>query len=142
VTSDPSILAVGECVEHRGACYGLVAPLWDMCHALADGLAETPTGYTGSVTSTKLKVSGSIDCFRQAIFRAAKAPRISCCASAHRGIYKRLVVADDKLIGAVLYGDTARWQLVFPAAQGRHRYCAAARQSDLRPGVRRDRARP
>ena len=106
VTSDPSILAVGECVEHRGACYGLVAPLWDMCHALADGLAETPTGYTGSVTSTKLKVSG-IDLFSAGDFSGGEGTEDIVLRDAHRGIYKRLVVAGDKLIGAVLYGDTA-----------------------------------
>jgi nitrite reductase (NADH) large subunit len=57
VTSDPDVMAVGECVQHRGLCYGLVAPLWDMCRALADQLTEQPSGYQGSVTSTKLKVS-------------------------------------------------------------------------------------
>src|SRR3546814_10431370 len=62
VTSDPAVLAVGECVEHDGQVYGLVAPLWDMCRSLADGLVEQPSGYQGSVTSTKLKVSG-IDVF-------------------------------------------------------------------------------
>ncbi|HEU4650558.1 MAG TPA: FAD-dependent oxidoreductase, partial [Croceibacterium sp.] len=62
VTSDPNVLAVGECVQHRGQCYGLVAPLWEMCRALADHLTDAPTGYAGSVTSTKLKVSG-IDVF-------------------------------------------------------------------------------
>ena len=62
VTSDPAIMAVGECVQHRGACYGLVAPLWEMCRALADHATGAPSGYLGSVTSTKLKVSG-IDVF-------------------------------------------------------------------------------
>src|SRR3546814_10006864 len=62
VTSDEDILAVGECVEHRGTCYGLVAPLWDICSSLADGLVAKPTGYQGSVTSTMLKFSG-IDVF-------------------------------------------------------------------------------
>src|SRR3546814_1505569 len=58
VTSDPDILAVGECVEHDGNVYGLVAPLWDMCRSLADGLTDRHSGYRGSVTSTKLKVAG------------------------------------------------------------------------------------
>src|SRR4029079_3586298 len=62
VTSDPAVLAVGECVQHRGQCYGLVAPLWEMCRALADHLTGEPSGYQGSVISTKLKVSG-IDVF-------------------------------------------------------------------------------
>ncbi|MBC7521717.1 MAG: NAD(P)/FAD-dependent oxidoreductase [Sandarakinorhabdus sp.] len=106
VTSDPAILAVGECVEHRGACYGLVAPLWDMCHALADGLTESPKGYTGSVTSTKLKVSG-IDLFSAGDFSGGGGAEDIVLRDAHRGIYKRLVVANDRLVGAVLYGDTA-----------------------------------
>jgi nitrite reductase (NADH) large subunit len=62
LTSDPAIMAVGECVQHNGACYGLVAPLWEMCRSLADSATGMPSGYTGSVTSTKLKVSG-IDLF-------------------------------------------------------------------------------
>ncbi len=106
VTSDPAILAVGECVEHRGACYGLVAPLWDMCNALADGLAGTPRGYTGSVTATKLKVSG-IDLFSAGDFSGGDGTEDIVLRDSHRGIYKRLVVAGDRLVGAVLYGDTA-----------------------------------
>src|SRR3546814_3644345 len=58
VTSDPRVLAVGECVEHDGNVYGLVTPLWEMCRALADWLVDRPSGYRGSVTSTKLKVAG------------------------------------------------------------------------------------
>src|SRR5437764_1356683 len=61
-TSDPAIFAVGVCVEHRGACYGLVAPLFEMCRSLAEGLTKEPAPHAGSVTSTKLKVSG-IDVF-------------------------------------------------------------------------------
>ena len=106
VTSDPRILAVGECVEHRGLCYGLVAPLWEMCAALADGLAETPTGYAGSVTSTKLKVSG-IDVFSAGDFSGGEGTEDIVLRDASRGVYKRLVVSGDRLIGAVLYGDTA-----------------------------------
>ena len=106
VTSDPSILAVGECVEHRGLCYGLVAPLWEMCAALADGLAGTPAGYAGSVTSTKLKVSG-IDVFSAGDFSGGDGTEDIVLRDAARGVYKRLVVAGDRLIGAVLYGDTA-----------------------------------
>ena len=105
VTSDPSILAVGECVEHRGSCYGLVAPLFEMCRALADHLAAQPTGYTGSVTSTKLKVSG-IDVFSAGDFVSGDSEDI-VLRDATRGVYKRLIVKDDKLVGAVLYGDTA-----------------------------------
>ena len=106
VTSDPAVLAVGECVEHDGQVYGLVAPLWEMCRALADGLVETPTGYTGSVTSTKLKVSG-IDMFSAGDLSGGDGAEDIVLRDASRGIYKRVVVRDDRIVGAVLYGDTA-----------------------------------
>ena len=106
VTSDPAVLAVGECVEHQGQVYGLVAPLWEMCRALADGLVEAPTGYKGSVTSTKLKVSG-IDVFSAGDFSGGGDAEDIVLRDASRGIYKRVVVRDDRIVGAVLYGDTA-----------------------------------
>lgn len=106
VTSDPAVLAVGECVQHRGACYGLVAPLWDMCRSLADFLVDQPSGYGGSVTSTKLKVSG-IDLFSAGDFSGSDGSEDIVMRDAARGIYKRVVVRDSRVIGAVLYGDTA-----------------------------------
>ncbi len=106
VTSDPAILAVGECVEHDGNVYGLVAPLWDMCRALADGLVEAHTGYRGSVTSTKLKVAG-LDVFSAGDFSGGDGAEDIVLRDASRGIYKRVVVRDDRIVGTVLYGDTA-----------------------------------
>ncbi|WP_137897077.1 nitrite reductase large subunit NirB [Sphingomonas sp. 2SG] len=106
VTSDPSILAVGECVEHDGNVYGLVAPLWDMCRALADGLVGRHSGYRGSVTSTKLKVAG-LDVFSAGDFSGGAGAEDIVLRDASRGIYKRVVVKDDRIVGAVLYGDTA-----------------------------------
>ena len=106
VTSDPDILAVGECVEHDGQVYGLVAPLWDMCRSLADGLVERPSGYRGSVTSTKLKVSG-IDVFSAGDFSGGDGCEDIVLRDASRGVYKRVIVKDDRIVGAVLYGDTA-----------------------------------
>ena len=106
VTSDSAILAVGECVEHDGMVYGLVAPLWEMCRALADGLVEQPSGYRGSVTSTKLKVSG-IDVFSAGDFAGGEGAEDIVLRDASRGVYKRVVVRDDRIVGAVLYGDTA-----------------------------------
>ncbi|MDB5682593.1 MAG: nitrite reductase large subunit [Sphingomonas bacterium] len=106
VTSDPDVLAVGECVEHDGQVYGLVAPLWEMCRALADGLVDRPSGYRGSVTSTKLKVSG-IDVFSAGDFSGGDGAEDIVLRDASRGIYKRVVVRDDRIVGAVLYGDTA-----------------------------------
>ncbi|MBL9065337.1 MAG: NAD(P)/FAD-dependent oxidoreductase [Sphingopyxis sp.] len=106
VTSDPAVLAVGECVEHDGQVYGLVAPLWDMCRSLADGLVEQPTGYRGSVTSTKLKVSG-IDVFSAGDFSGGDGCEDIVLRDASRGVYKRVIVKGDRIVGAVLYGDTA-----------------------------------
>jgi nitrite reductase (NADH) large subunit len=106
VTSDPDVLAVGECVEHDGQVYGLVAPLWDMCRALADGLVERPSGYQPSVTSTKLKVAG-LDVFSAGDFAGGDGCEDIVLRDASRGIYKRVVLKDDRVVGAVLYGDTA-----------------------------------
>ncbi len=106
VTSDADVLAVGECVEHDGNVYGLVAPLWEMCRALADGLVEKPTGYRGSVTSTKLKVSG-IDVFSAGDFAGGAGAEDIVLRDASRGVYKRVVVQENRIVGAVLYGDTA-----------------------------------
>ncbi|MEX6725425.1 nitrite reductase large subunit NirB [Parapedomonas caeni] len=107
VTSDPAIMAVGECVQHRGICYGLVAPLWEMCRALAEAATDAPGGgYEGSVTSTKLKVSG-IDLFSAGDFSGGDGVEDIVMRDAARGIYKRVVVRENRLIGAVLYGDTA-----------------------------------
>jgi len=106
VTSDPAVLAVGECVEHDGQVYGLVAPLWDMCRALADGLVGTPSGYRPAPTATKLKVAG-LDVFSAGDFAGGDGAEDIVLRDASRGIYKRVVVRDDRLVGAVLYGDTA-----------------------------------
>jgi nitrite reductase (NADH) large subunit len=105
VTSDANILAVGECVEHNGAVYGLVAPIWEMCRSLADGLVAQQNGYTGSVTSTKLKVSG-IDVFSAGDFSGGEGCEDIVMRDASRGVYKRVIVKEDRVIGAVLYGDT------------------------------------
>lgn len=106
VTSDPRVLAVGECVEHDGNVYGLVAPLWDMCRSLADGLTDRHTGYRGSVTSTKLKVAG-LDVFSAGDFSGGSECEDIVLRDAARGVYKRVALKDDRVVGAVLYGDTA-----------------------------------
>ncbi|QUT08218.1 nitrite reductase large subunit NirB [Sphingobium phenoxybenzoativorans] len=106
VTSDASVLAVGECVEHDGNVYGLVAPLWEMCRSLADGLTDQHSGYRGSVTSTKLKVAG-LDVFSAGDFSGGDGSEDIVLRDASRGVYKRVIVKGNKVIGAVLYGDTA-----------------------------------
>ena len=106
-TNDPDILAVGECVEHRGQCYGLVAPLYEMAKVIAANLAGDDTAaYAGSVTSTKLKVTG-IDLFSAGDFAEGTDREDIVLRDAVGGVYKRLVIQGNKIVGAVLYGDTA-----------------------------------
>ncbi|MFZ2872607.1 nitrite reductase large subunit NirB [Zavarzinia sp.] len=106
-TDDADIFAVGECVEHRGQCYGLVAPLFDMARVLAAQLAGDATAsYEGSVTSTKLKVTG-VDLFSAGDFAEGEGREDIVLRDAARGIYKRLVIKEDRIIGAVMYGETA-----------------------------------
>ncbi len=105
VTSDADIYSVGECVQHRGDCYGLVAPLYEMGKVLADHITGTDNAYQGSVTSTKLKVSG-VDVFSAGDFSGGEACEDIVLRDAARGIYKRVVLKDNKVQGAVLYGDT------------------------------------
>ncbi|WP_417840706.1 nitrite reductase large subunit NirB [Terasakiella sp.] len=105
VTSDADIYSVGECVQHRGNCYGLVAPLYEMGKVLADHITGTDNAYQGSVTSTKLKVSG-VDVFSAGDFSGGEACEDIVLRDAARGIYKRVVLKDNKVQGTVLYGDT------------------------------------
>ncbi len=105
-TYDPRIYAVGECANHRGIAYGLVAPLFDMAKVCANHLALYGIGrYTGSLTSTKLKVTG-IDLFSAGNFQGGDGTEDITLSDPIGGVYKRLVIKDDKLIGSVLYGDT------------------------------------
>lgn len=105
-TYDPRIYAVGECVNHRGTAYGLVAPLFEMAKVCANHLAHFGIGrYQGSVTSTKLKVTG-IDLFSAGEFMGGEGTEEIILSDPIGGVYKKLVVQGDKLIGACLYGDT------------------------------------
>jgi nitrite reductase (NADH) large subunit len=104
-TSDPSIYAVGECVEHRGAVFGLVAPLFDMAKVAADRItAMAESEYKPAVTGTRLKVTG-IDMFSAGDFTGDETTDEIVFRDTSRGVRKCLVVRGDKLIGAVLYGD-------------------------------------
>ena len=106
VTSDPRILAVGECIEHRGQCYGLVAPIWEMCRAVGGTLTDGDAAFTGSVLSTRLKVSG-VDVFSAGNFSGGEGCEDIVFRDAGRGVYKRLVLEAGKVAGAVLFGDAA-----------------------------------
>ncbi len=105
-TTDPRIYAVGECAAHRGIAYGLVAPLFEQGKVCATHLAEFGIGrYSGSTTSTKLKVTG-IDLFSAGNFMGGDGHEEILLNDPFGGVYKKLVIKDDKLVGACLYGDT------------------------------------
>jgi len=104
--TDPRIWAVGECAAHRGVAYGLVAPLFEQGKVLANHLAEFGIGrYTGSLTSTKLKVTG-IDLFSAGDFMGGDGFEEIVMSDPAGGVYKKLVLKGDQLVGACLYGDT------------------------------------
>lgn len=107
---DDHVFAVGECVQHRGETYGLVAPLWEQAAVLADHLtgADTDAAYHGSRTATKLKVAG-VDVASMGI----QAPERDTdefieFTEARTGTYRSLVIRDDKLIGATVVGSSAK----------------------------------
>ena len=104
--TDARIYSVGECAAHRGIAYGLVAPLFEQAKVAANHLAQFGIGrYLGSLTSTKLKVTG-IDLFSAGEFMGGEGSEEIVMSDPYSGVYKKLVIKDDKLIGACLYGDT------------------------------------
>ncbi len=105
-TYDPRIYAVGECVQHRGRTYGLVAPLFEQAKVCANHLAGLGWArYTGSQTATQLKVSG-VELFSAGDFQGGEGCEAIVFQDPGRGVYKKLVLRDDRLVGAVLYGET------------------------------------
>ncbi|WP_373028534.1 nitrite reductase large subunit NirB [Sulfitobacter sp.] len=106
VTSDENILSVGECIEHNGAVFGLVAPLYDQAKVVAKTLTGEAAQFVAKEISTKLKVTGC-DLFSAGDFADGEGREDIVFRDPARGQYKRLVIQNDRLIGAVLYGDTA-----------------------------------
>lgn len=105
-TSVPNVYAVGECVEHRGMVYGLVKPLYEQGKILAKRICGIDSeGYEGSVLSTQLKISG-VDVFSVGQFIEDETAKAVTIHNAADGIYKKAVFREDKMIGAVLFGDT------------------------------------
>ena len=105
-TYDPVIYAVGECVQHRNECYGLVAPLFEQAKVAANHLAHVgSTRYIGSLTSTKLKVTG-IDLFSAGDFNEEEGDEVLQVQDVASGMYKKLVIKDNVIKGAVMFGDT------------------------------------
>jgi nitrite reductase (NADH) large subunit len=106
-TFDPRVYAVGECASHRGIAYGLVAPLFEQAKVCANHLAEIGISvYEGSVTSTKLKVTG-VDLFSTGKFMGGEGTEEITLADPIGGVYKKLVLQDDRLVGACMFGDTS-----------------------------------
>ncbi len=105
VTSDPSIFALGECVEHNGAIFGLVAPLYDQAKVLAKTLLGEEATFVNKEVSTKLKVTGC-DLFSAGDFAEGEGREDIVFRDPARGVYKRLVLEGNRIVGAVMYGDT------------------------------------
>jgi nitrite reductase (NADH) large subunit len=110
-TSMSGIYAIGECAEHRGTCYGLVEPAYEQARVLARGLSARPAAYGGSIVATNLKVSG-VPVFSAGDFMGEGAQHL-LLTDERLGLYRKLVVKDDRLTGAVLVGETrdALWYL-------------------------------
>jgi nitrite reductase (NADH) large subunit len=111
-TGAPDIFALGECAEHRGICYGLVEPAYEQARVLAQHLAGKRAGYGGSVVATNLKISG-VSVFSAGDFMGAQGSEAIVLDDARGGTYKKLVISDGRLTGAVLVGDVgnALWYL-------------------------------
>ncbi len=105
-TSKAGIFAIGECAEHHGICYGLVEPAYEQARVLAAHLCGEKARYSGSVLATNLKVSG-VSVFSAGDFVGASGTEHIVLSDPGLGSYKKLVIADDRLVGAVLFGDTA-----------------------------------
>ncbi len=111
-TSAKDVFAIGECAEHRGLCYGLVEPANEQAGVLAERLAGREAAYRGSINATNLKVSG-VHVFSAGDFLGAAGTESIVLADPGLGTYRKLVVADGRLVGSVLCGDTsdALWYL-------------------------------
>jgi nitrite reductase [NAD(P)H] large subunit len=105
-TSAAGVFAIGECAEHRGTCYGLVEPAYEQARVLAQHLAGAAASYGGSVVATNLKVSG-VNVFSAGDFIGAEGSETIVLSDINHGTYKKLVISDGRLTGAVLIGDVA-----------------------------------
>ena len=118
-TYDPRIYAVGECVQHRSATFGLVAPIWDQAKVCGAHLARSGhRRYVQSATPTKLKVTG-VDLYSVGDFIGGEGTDDLVLRDPRRGVYKRLVLAGNRITGAVLYGDVKDGPWYFDLIQNR-----------------------
>ena len=148
VVDEDDIYAVGECVQHRGEVYGLVAPLWEQAVVLADQVTgrDRTAAYLGSRTATKLKVAG-VDVASMGLTSPEKETDEHIVFSEpKRGVFKSIVIRDDKIVGATLLGDSKKVAFLQQAFDRGLRAARAAGGADVRPrradrGGRRRRAR-
>ncbi|CAH2892815.1 MAG: Nitrite reductase [NAD(P)H] large subunit (EC [uncultured Paraburkholderia sp.] len=118
-TYDPRVYAVGECVQHRTATFGLVAPIWDQARVCGAHLAGAGhRRYVQRATATKLKVTG-VDLYSAGDFIGGPESEDLVLRDPRRGVYKRLVIEDNRVIGAVLYGDVKEGAWYFELVQNR-----------------------
>jgi nitrite reductase (NADH) large subunit len=118
-TYDPRIYAVGECVQHRTATFGLVAPIWDQARVCGAHLAGAGhRRYVQRATATKLKVTG-VELYSAGDFIGGPDSEDLVLRDPRRGVYKRLVIEDNRVIGAVLYGDVKEGAWYFDLIQSR-----------------------
>ncbi|MFM7344699.1 MAG: NAD(P)/FAD-dependent oxidoreductase [Tagaea sp.] len=104
-TSDPDIAALGECAEHRGQTFGLVGPIWEQARVLAARFAGEDLRYEGSVPATTLKVSG-VELFSAGTVREGEGAQPIVLRDPISGVYRKLILRDGRLEGAVLFGDS------------------------------------
>ncbi|HEX2855841.1 MAG TPA: nitrite reductase large subunit NirB [Opitutaceae bacterium] len=130
-TSDRDIFAVGECVEHRGRLYGLVDPIWDQAKTLADVITgfNPQAGYLGSKLGTKLKVMGVELASMGETKPSLPDDEVVVYREPSRGVYKKLIVRDNKLVGAILLGETDTAGVLMQMFMGNT--AVSARRADL-----------
>ena len=132
-TSIPNIYSVGECAEHNGTVYGLVAPLYEQGRVLAKHICELETmGYQGSVLSTQLKVSG-VEVFSAGDLMEGEGKEAIKVFDGNDSIYKKIVIQDNRIVGAVLFGDSRDGNRLFSMIQKQADVSSTTKVSLLQP---------
>ncbi|MGG0159250.1 NADPH-nitrite reductase [Bacillus velezensis] len=132
-TEIPHIYAVGECAEHRGIAYGLVAPLYEQAKVLAKHICGIETKpYEGSVLSTQLKVSG-VEVFSAGDFDESEDKKAIKVFDKQDGIYKKIVLRGNQIVGAVLFGDSSEGNRLFSMIQKEADISETSKISILQP---------
>jgi nitrite reductase (NADH) large subunit len=117
-TSDPDVFALGECCEHRGATFGLVAPIWQQVEVLVANLCGEARDFRVEPYVTMLKVSG-IDVHTMGAMTHDAGTQVLAFQDRGRGVYKKLLLREQRVVGALLFGDIDDSQLFFRLVQER-----------------------